>query len=198
MGKPISTLSYSVKDQLRLICSVLQKTWEVPVESARLPTGADSIAWFREFIGDTWKKRNRPCSQQVISRTFSYLESREKAMNPSEFVMIHGDAHGNNTLQDLSKENAFKLIDPDGIFYEKAYDLGVLMREWSEEYAQNPLDKGLERCEYLHTLTGVSAQAIWEWGFLQTVSTAFVLLQIGQEEQGRAMLNVAESWCIAM
>ena len=53
-------------------------------------------------------------------------------MNPAEFVLVHGDAHGNNTLQDLSEENAFKLVDPDGIFYEKAYDLGVLMREWTE------------------------------------------------------------------
>ena len=72
-------------------------------------------------------------------------------MNPAEFVMIHGDAHENNTLQDLSRENAFKLIDPDGIFYEKAYDLGVLMREWPEEYEQAPLHKGSERCKYLHT-----------------------------------------------
>lgn len=198
LGNPICTLSYSIKDQLRLICSVLQKTWEVPVKNAALPTGADSIAWFREFIGETWKKLNQPCSQQVISQAFSYLESREKAMNPSEFVMVHGDAHGNNTLQDLSKENAFKFIDPDGIFYEKAYDLGVLMREWPEEYTQDPFPKGLERCEYLHALTGVPTQVIWEWGFLQTGSTALVLLQIGQEEQGRAMLNVAEKWSIGL
>ncbi len=197
LGKPISTLSYSVKDQLRLICSVLQKTWEVPAENLGLPTGADSIAWFREFIGDTWEKTGRPCSRQVISQAFSFLKSREKAMDPSEFVMIHGDAHGNNTLQDLYKEDVFKLIDPDGIFYEKAYDLGVLMREWPEEYERDPLHKGLERCEYLHELTGVPSQAIWEWGFLQTVSTAFVFLRIGRQEQGRAMLNVAESWIIS-
>ena len=194
LGKPVSALSYPVKEQLRLICSVLQKTWEIPAESAGLPTGADSIAWFRGFIGETWEKLNRPCPQPGISRAFAYLESREKAMDPSEFVLVHGDAHGNNALQDLSEENAFKLIDPDGIFYEKAYDLGVLMREWVEEYEQDPCRSGFERCEYLHALTGVPAQAIWEWGFLQTVSTAFVLIQIGQERQGRAMLNVAESW----
>ncbi len=194
LGRPIRALSYSVKDQLRLICSVLQKTWEVPAENAGLPTGADSIAWFRKFIRDAWEKLNHPCSRQAITQAFSYLESREKGMNPSECVMVHGDAHGNNTLQDLSKENAFKLIDPDGIFYEKAYDLGVLMREWAEEYERDPLRVGLKRCEYLHALTGVPAQAIWEWGFLQTVSTAFVFLQIGQEEKGRAMLRVAASW----
>ena len=197
LGKPIGTLSYSVPEQLRIICSVLKKTWEVPAENAGLPTGADSIAWFRQFIGDAWERLNRPCSPQVVSKAFSYLEAREKAMNPAEFVLVHGDAHGNNTLQDLSEENAFKLVDPDGIFYEKAYDLGVLMREWTEEYHEAPLRKGLERCRYLHMLTCVPAQAVWEWGYLQTVSTAFVLLQIGQEKQGRAMLDVAEAWCLS-
>ena len=194
LGKPMSELPYSVKDQLRLIGSVLQKTWGVPAGDAGLTAGADSIAWFRGFIGKAWERQNRPCSQRVISQAFSYLASRESAMNPSEFVMVHGDAHGNNTLQDPSEENGFKLIDPDGIFCEKAYDLGVLMREWPEEYAQDPLRKGRERCEYLQALTGVPAQAIWEWGFVQTVSTALALLQTGQEEQGRTLLKVAESW----
>lgn len=88
----------------------------------------------------------------------------------------------------------FKPIDPDGLYYEKAYDLGVLMREWWDEYREEPLKKGRERCRYLCRLTGVSEKAIWEWGYLQTVSTSFVLLKTGQEEAGREMLRVAESW----
>ena len=115
-------------------------------------------------------------------------------MNPDEFVLLHGDAHGGNTLKGLSGDAEYKFIDPDGIVYERAYDLGVLMREWVDEYAPCPLEKGKQRCAYLHQLTGVSQQAIWEWGYLQTVSTAFVLLQIGEEESGRKMLNVAEQW----
>lgn len=114
-------------------------------------------------------------------------------MKPDEFVLLHGDAHGGNTLKELSG-NGFKLIDPDGIFYEKAYDLGVLMREWIDEYGQEPMKSGQERCAYLHHLTGVSEQAIWEWGYLQTVSTAFVLLKIEQEKAGQQMLRVAECW----
>ena len=121
------------------------------------------------------------------------MQSREDALNPSEFVLIHGDAHGGNTLRTLSGDS-YKLIDPDGIFHEKAYDLGVLMREWIEEYEQEPLEKAKQRCGYLHRLTGVPERAIWEWGYLQTVSTAFVLLQIGQEETGHKMLHIAECW----
>lgn len=191
LGKPLNQLGYSVSEQLRIICSVLQKTWNIPAKTAGLSAG--STAWFRDFIGETWEKLKHPCSQKVIEQAFSYLQSREEAANPAEFVLLHGDAHAANTLKELS-DDGFKLIDPDGIIYEKAYDLGVLMREWIEEYELEPLKKGKERCRYLCRLTGVPEKGIWEWGYLQTVSTAFVLLQIGQEETGQKMLRVAEYW----
>lgn len=197
LGKPVNQLGCSVFEQLQIICSVLQKAWEVPVTAdARLSDGKDSVAWFRDFVGGGWERLGRPCPHKVIEQAFSYLQSRERAMDPAGFVLIHGDAHGANTLRELSGEG-FKLVDPDGILYEKAYDLGVLMREWVEEYEQEPLKKGKERCRYLCRLTGVSERGIWEWGYLQTVSTAFVLLQIGQEEAGHRMLRVAECWAAA-
>ena len=191
LGKPLNELGYSVFEQLRIICSALQKTWEIPVAAAGFSRG--STVWFKEFIGKMWEKWNHPCSHKVIERAFSYLQSREEAMNPAQFVLLHGDAHSGNILKELSGGD-FKLIDPDGIFYEKAYDLGVLMREWVDEYEQEPLKKGKERCRYLCRLTGVSEKAIWEWGYLQTVSTAFILLQIGQEATGQKMFRAAECW----
>lgn len=195
LGKPVNQLGCPVFEQLRMICSALQKGWEIPVTTTGLPSGKESVAWFRTFIGETWEKLKRPCSHKVIEQAFSYLQSREEAINPTEFVLLHGDAHGGNTLKELSSEG-LKLIDPDGIFYEKAYDLGVLMREWVEEYEQEPLKRGKERCRYLCRLTGVSEKAIWEWGYLQTVSTALVCLLIGQEETGHKMLQVAECWAM--
>lgn len=191
LGKPLNQLEYSVFEQLQIICSLLQKTWQIPATAAGLSVG--NAAWFREFIGETWEKLKHPCPRKVVELAFSYLQSREEAANPAEFVLLHGDAHAGNTLKELSGDG-FKLIDPDGIIYEKAYDLGVLMREWVDEYRQEPLKKGKERCRYLCRLTGVSEKAIWEWGYVQTVSTAFVLLQIGQEETGQKMLRVAECW----
>ena len=193
LGKPINQLGYSVDRQIEIICSALKKAWITPERETDFPSGLDSVMWFRQFIGETWEKLHHPCSLRVIQWAFSYLQSREEAMKPSEFVLLHGDAHGGNTLITLAGDD-YQLIDPDGIFYEKEYDLGVLMREWVEEYTQNPVEEGKRRCEYLHRLTGVPHRGIWEWGYLQTVSTAFVLLQIGQEETGQKMLRVAESW----
>lgn len=193
LGKPINQLGYPVYAQLQIICSILQKVWESPVTNNRLKSGKESVAWFRRFIGEAWKRLKYPCSQSVIEQAFCYLQAREEALKPDEFVLLHGDAHGGNTLKDSSGEG-FKLIDPDGIVYEKAYDLGVLMREWIDEYEQEPIKKGKERCRELHNLTGVSEQAIWEWGYLQTISTAFVLLQAGQKETGEQMLRLSEAW----
>lgn len=191
LGKPIDKLDYTVQEKLQIICRALQKVWELPVENAELTTG-DTL-WFNKFLEDGYEKLNCPCSRKVIEQALVYLKSRAESENPDEFVMLHGDAHGGNTLKTLSGEG-FKLIDPDGIFYEKAYDLGVLMREWREEYEQEPMKAGKERCAYLHHLTGVPEQAIWEWGYIQTISTAFVMLQIGQGEIGHKMLRIAECW----
>ena len=191
LGKPLDQLEYSVFEKLRIICAALQKAWEVPTDGDGFSSG--SVEWFREFLGEAWEELGHPCSRRVMELAFSYLRSREEADDPSEYVLLHGDAHGGNTLHELSG-GGFKLIDPDGLFYEKAYDLGVLMREWWDEYREEPLKKGRERCRYLCRLTGVSEKGIWEWGYLQTVSTSFVLLKTGQEEAGREMLRVAESW----
>lgn len=50
LGKPLKELNYPIYQQMEMICSALEKSWQVPVCSTALPNGDDSIAWFREFI----------------------------------------------------------------------------------------------------------------------------------------------------
>lgn len=52
----------------------------------------------------------------------------------------------------------------------------------------------LWRCRFLHQQTAVPAGGIWDWGYLQTVSTGLVLMQIGQKQYGKAMLELAGEW----
>jgi streptomycin 6-kinase len=114
-------------------------------------------------------------------------------------VLVHGDAHAHNTLQDpLHRSRAgaeFKFIDPDGLFAERAYDLAIPMREWSSELLEgDPTRLGRERCGLLGHLTGVDTQAIWEWGFVERVSTGLLAMQVDAEGVGRRMLEVARHW----
>ena len=195
LGQPLKQCGYPVKRQMEIICDALNQTWEISVENPDLTAGAGSINWFRGHISGSWEQLGHPCSKEVIELSMKYLDAREADMKPEEFVLLHGDAHNNNMLQVAPGVEEFKLIDPEGAVYEKAYDLGVLMREWPEEFQENTYEAGRARSAFLAELTGVSEQSIWEWGYLQMVSTALILLLVGEQKLGREMLDIAELWC---
>lgn len=195
LGKPLKQCGYPAKRQMEIICEALCQTWQIPVGEPDLTAGLGSINWFRGHISSSWEQLGYPCSKNVVDLALEYLDSREADRKPEEFVLLHGDAHNNNMLQVAPDKEEFKLIDPEGSVYEKAYDLGVLMREWPEEYQTEPQRAGRERSVFLASLTGVPEQAIWEWGYLQMVSTALLLLLVGEVALGREMLDIAEAWC---
>lgn len=195
LGMPLSKLQLPVSRQIEILCQTLKKAWQIPVEqAAELSSGSDSIAWFRGHIVNSWEAFGKPCSETAVQRGLCCLQSRKDALDGGEQVLVHGDVHSNNTLAVLDDESSFKFIDPDGIFYEKAYDLGVLMREWIDDYRADPIGQAIHRCRFLHELTEVPELGIFDWGYLQTLSTGLVLLQIGQRAYGMDMLRLAEIW----
>ncbi|GCE08239.1 aminoglycoside phosphotransferase family protein [Dictyobacter aurantiacus] len=201
LGMPLKDVGYSTSVQIEIICAILKESWRPVAPGSPLFSGASSGPWFSKFILDLWEELGRPCSQRAVDRALAYAQSRASAFDPGTAVMVHGDAHNCNTLQTLTPSpqspSAFKFIDPDGLITEKAYDLGVLMREWTDELIPDPVRLGRERCDYLSQLTGVEAQPIWQWGFIQSMSTGLFLTQVGQEQKGRQMLDVAEAWARA-
>lgn len=195
LGDPLNKLSYSTKEQIDIICTTLKKSWVQQPAKSQLPTGKDIAEWLGEFIADLWKILDKPCSKLALDTAMSFTKERAAVFNCKTAVLVHGDAHNGNTLQDLAaKQLSFKFIDPDGIIAEPAYDLGVLMREWVEELGADPVRLGNERCKYLSHLTGVDTDTIWRWGFIQSMSTGLFLMKVGQERTGIQMLNVAEAW----
>lgn len=79
---------------------------------------------------------------------------------------------------------------------ERACDLAVPMRDWSDELLDgDPLALGQARCSFIAGLTGVPTEAIWQWGYLERMSTGLYLMQLGWADEARAMLRVAKAWC---
>jgi streptomycin 6-kinase len=198
LGIPLRELGYSTSVQIDIICTTLRETWVHVPPRSQLPSGASMAQWHSTFIADLWEHLERPCSQRALDKALSFAQTRARAFDPELAVLVHGDAHNGNTLQNLSQTpSSFKLIDPDGLEVEPAYDLGVLMREWIDELIADPVRRGRERCAYLSHLTGTDTQAIWEWGFMQCMSTGLFLIQVGQERSGIQMLEVADAWAKA-
>ncbi|MCW6653801.1 aminoglycoside phosphotransferase family protein [Aerococcaceae bacterium NML210727] len=195
LGLSMCELTYSTQEQIKIICSLLKETWITIDENYCLKPMRELIQWFREFIIDTWEKTGKPCDRKVIDRAMLYLKSREMAINSYERVLIHGDPHSGNILQTLNDDTvSFKFIDPDGIIGEPGYDLGVLMREWINEFEDFPIEKAKERISLLYKETGIDIQSIWEWGFIQLVSTGLFLILIEGPGLGDRMLTISSAW----
>ncbi|MBM7683344.1 streptomycin 6-kinase [Pullulanibacillus pueri] len=196
LGSPLKDLGYSMETQIEIICKTLKKSWGKSIpKDHKLQTSKDVINWFANFVPELWAELNSPCSRQLIDKALEFLSSRLSHSSIETSVLIHGDAHSGNILQDnIQPHTSFKLIDPDGLVAEPAYDLGVLMREWLDDLSNHPLKNGWKRCLFLSEKTDVDPRAIWEWGLIQSVSTGLFLIKTGQEAMGLQMLTIAEAW----
>ena len=86
-------------------------------------------------------------------------------------------------------------VDPDGFVADRAYDLGVVLRDWSSTLlGPDARDVAEGYCAVLAGHTGVDAQRIWEWGFVERVSTGLYLLDVirGPARVARPYLDSAE------
>lgn len=192
LGAQLAESGLPVPAQLAVMCETLQKAWDVPACEG-LVSGAEKAAALADFIEETWRAAARPCPRVVIDTALSHAETRRRAFDPAQTVLAHGDAHAWNALKDPNGPG-YKFVDPDGLTIEPAYDLGISMREWTAELlAGDPLSLGRERCRMLSQLTGVPSEPIWQWGFIERVSTGLLCLQLGLPD-GREMLAVAEAW----
>jgi streptomycin 6-kinase len=163
-------------------------------------TGAEKARWLAMFITEKWQLLHKPCDKKTIDRALLMTEERADAFSPDSSVLVHGDAHAYNTLMIRStpggSDSGCKFVDPDGLFAERACDLAVPMRDWSNELiVGDTLRLARERCELLAELTQVEERSIWQWGFVERVSTSFVMVEIGMKREGLESLRVAERLC---
>jgi len=200
LGPPLANRGLTVEENISRICLTLKEAW-IPLDSTHeLMTGAEKAQWLADFIGKKWDELGRPCNKRTIEQALSFAEERKAAHSSTTSVLVHGDAHTSNMLavsrNNESGDGPFKFVDPDGLFAERACDLAVPMRSWNPELlAGNTVRLAHKRCELLSELAAVESQAIWQWGFVERVSTGLVLRELGQEEESSAYLEVAQRLC---
>jgi len=166
------------------------------VPTARLPTGAAKAEWLADFVARQWADLGRPCSQAAAEKAVSYAAERAAACDPGRAVLIHGDAHARNLLlkpDPAGGSTSFRLIDPEGLLSEPAHDLGVALRDRNEELlAGDTATTAIQRCQQAALLTGVNGEAIWQWAFIERVSTGLFLFRLGHRREARLYLAAAD------
>ena len=100
----------------------------------------------------------------MVDQALAFAETREAAFDPEAAVLVHGDGHSANALQDPGHPPSpprFKPADPDGLLAEPAYDLAIPMREWNRGLLDGDAARlGRERYAHPSRLTGVDPRGI--------------------------------------
>jgi streptomycin 6-kinase len=190
LGPSLHELGTPIADRHRIMIDCALRMWR-PIPDADLTTGAAKARWLIDHVPTRWDELDRPCSERAVEHAISCGGRRLAAHDDERSVLVHGDIHQWNTLRsDRSVGTLHKLIDPDGLLAEPEYDLGVIMREDPVELmAGNPFD----RASWLAAQTGLDADAIWEWGVVERVSTGLIATSIDLQPVGSEMLAAADA-----
>lgn len=154
----------------------------------------DKAASLHELVERLWVDLDRPCPEAVVERALTYAERRRA--DPGEPVVVHGDPHPANLLAVPQPRpgagTGWCFVDPDGFVADRAYDLGVVLRDWSASVQAPGGRARLEGwCALLADRSGVDATRIWEWGFLERVSSGLHLAEIGAPRAAEPFLRSA-------
>lgn len=185
-------MPYSTK--IDIMCGTLLDAWRAPPPGIAWITGAEKANSLAMTILRLAQELGQPCSQAVIDTALMYCRDRAAAWRSENAVLAHGDPHPANILEvPDTGGHQWKFIDPDGLAIEPAYDLGVLLRAWHEGVnGRHAYDIARSHARHLTSRTQVPAEAIWQWGYIERVSTGLHLMELGETEQGREYLTVTE------
>ena len=195
LGDRLDGLDLPYERQIDIMCATLLQAWSPVPDDLDCPTGADKANSLAQAILALWQSAGQPCDQAVIDSALMYCRDRAATYRPQSAVLAHGDPHPANILAvPESAPPQFRFIDPDGLAIEPAYDLGVLLRAWHEGIeGRHAHDIARAHARHLTRRTQVPSEAIWQWGYIERVSTGLHLLQIGQVAEGRLYLSTAEA-----
>jgi streptomycin 6-kinase len=190
LGKNLGELGLSVANVLEAISATLQSFWRPLSGDAGLRTGAEHARWLSRYIADTDQALGGLCERAVIDRALELCDRRAASFDASRAVLVHGDAHGWNTLD--AGDGTYKFVDVEGLCSEREHDLGVAMREYNAPLLQGDTRSLVrERAELLADRCAVDARKVWEWGFIERVSTGLANLRDFADDDGAMFLEVA-------
>ena len=186
------------KQAIQLLCKTLQQAWLVPPSADQTMNALEYKAQtLAQLITELWNKLERPCSEKIVSQALEFARRRMDAFDPKRCVVVHGDLHPANALlvcaPRAGAKSGYVFVDPEGFLCEPEYDLGVIMRDWNEELlaAADPLALAHEYCQLLAKESSLDEAAIWEWGFIERVSSGLYIWAYGSREYGQPFFKTA-------
>lgn len=190
LGPNLADLGLALPELLHAVATTLRSFWRPVDDPTELRSGPEQARWLAGYVVRTWDELGRPCARTVIDRAVEYCERRIAGFEPDRAVLVHGDAHGWNTV--AAGDGTYKFVDPEGLWSEPEHDLAVPMREYNGTLLAGDTARLVrERAEQLAGWCGVDAERVWEWGFVERVSTGLANVRDFDGDDGLVFLEVA-------
>ncbi len=190
LGEELWTAAPTLVEQSQVVIPLLRDAWRVPLDCGSPFEGkASGLLGILTDLGPRYGTEH-PEALLLAHRYVSELAASERAE-----VVCHGDPHPGNVLR---REPGWTLIDPDGFVGERAYDLGVVLRDACGEIvlaeASEP-GSGVtflrEACLQLADLADVDPERVWRWGYVERVTTGLYLRWFGHASESATFLETA-------
>ncbi|HEU5377628.1 MAG TPA: aminoglycoside phosphotransferase family protein [Ktedonobacteraceae bacterium] len=199
LGRSMQEQQLKPQQVITLLCKTLQYAWCVPPGANQtINTLEHKALALDQLIRKLWDNLEQPCSQDIISQALTFARRRLDAFDLQRCVVVHGDPHPANALlartPRAGSESGYVFVDPEGFLCEPEYDLGVVLRGWNEELlaASDPLALAHRYCQLLARESGLNEAAIWEWGFIERVSSGLYVTAYGSSEYGQPFFRAAQ------
>ena len=186
LGPSLGGSSLTPEEQLAVLVDTLRDAW-LPATG---PPQTDKAAGLRELIERCAPRVGHDWPAAVFDRALAYADGLVGA-DAAELVIVHGDPHPGNALR-ADGGTGYRFVDPDGFVADRAYDLGVILRDWCSRLDGPDARRVLGRyCDLVAERSGVDRDRIWRWAYLERVTTGLYVLDLGAERVGRPFLDTA-------
>ncbi|MCL8024145.1 aminoglycoside phosphotransferase family protein [Nocardioides bruguierae] len=189
LGPSLDATGGSVEDRLTVLARTLREAWQVPPPPAG-PREDKALSLARS-VRETDARLGGATDPAALREALAAAE--RLAGWAGATVTVHGDAHSSNLLRTRDgRGTGWAFVDPDGFACDPAYDLGVAVRDWSSHLRGADARARLRGwCGLLATATGLDARRIWDWAYLERVSTGLYVSGFGARTVGRPFLETA-------
>src|SRR5215217_2862946 len=197
LGVSLDRSGLAPQVQLSILCTLLHLAWTLP-RGDDDPV-QDKAAELADLVQRLWEELRHPCAEATIDYALHCARRRSAALEPHRCVLVHGDAAAANALSVLrprpGARAGFVFVDPDSFLGDPTCDLGVALRDWTAQLlaAPDPTELLRRYCHILAAGSGMDPAAIWEWGYLERVSTGLYALSLGAEQLALPMLATADA-----
>jgi streptomycin 6-kinase len=205
LGRPMPQLAMSPEQQLVTLAAVLKDVWAVAERDVQDDHGwpgppVDKAAGLAELVTQLYQELGHPCPERVLRRALECADGRSADFAVDRLVPVHGDAAAGNLLEvpaaRQGAETGFVFVDPNTFLGDPAYDLGVALRDWGTELLAGDAPALARRwCRLLADAGGLDEISVWQWGYLERVSTGLYAMSLTAGAMGVDHLLTAEALC---